>query len=57
MGEPGEQYAKWDKPVRERKINTMWFDSRVESNEQIELSGQAETDSESRMTASGERED
>ena len=42
MGGPGEHYAKWNKPIRERQI---WFHSYVESNEQTELTSKTETDS------------
>ena len=34
MDGPEEDYAKWNKPVRERHF---WFHSYVESNEQTEL--------------------
>ena len=44
MDGPGEHYGKWKNPVREttqwekqpseRKTNTIWFQSYVESNEQ-----------------------
>ena len=33
MDGPGEHYAKWNKPVRERQIP--WFNSYMESNEQL----------------------
>ena len=39
----GEHYARWNKPVRERKNNI--FHSYVESNEQTELTSKTETDS------------
>ena len=55
MGGPGEHYAKWNKPVRERQIpydfTYMW--------KQTELTSEIETNSqmESRLTAKGgERE-
>ena len=45
MDGPGEHYAKWNKPVRERQRNTIWLYSYVESNEQTELASKIETDS------------
>ena len=43
MDGPGEHYAKWNKPVRDRQ---MPYDfTHVESNEQIELTSKTETDS------------
>ena len=38
---PGECYAKWNKPVRERQIPYFY----VVSNEQTELTSKTETDS------------
>ena len=44
MDRPGEHYAKWNKPVRERQIpNTMQFHLNVESNEHTELTSTIET--------------
>ena len=43
MDEPGEYYAKWNKPVRE--IQNMWFHLYVESNEHDKLTNRIETDS------------
>ena len=43
MDVPGEHYAKWNKPIRERK-NTIWFHSYVEFNEQTELTRKMGTD-------------
>ena len=43
MDGPGEHYAEWNKPVRERHMP--WFHSYVESNEQTELAGKTERDS------------
>ena len=39
---PGEHYANWYKPIRERKI---WFHSFVGSNEQTKLTRKMGTDS------------
>ena len=51
MDGPGEHYAKWNKPVRERQIpydlTHMW-----NLNEKTELTSKTETDSDEQMTAS-----
>ena len=44
MDGPGEYYAKWNKPVRERQI-AYDFTHNVESNQQTELTSKIETDS------------
>ena len=44
MDGPGEHYAKWNRPVRERQIPYR-FHSHVESNEQTELTCKTEADS------------
>ena len=51
MDRPGEHYAKWYNPVKERQIP--WFHLYVESNEQKKLTNKRETDSyiENRLTA------
>ena len=43
MDGPGEHYAKWNKPVRERQIPYDF--TYVESNEQTQLTSKTETDS------------
>ena len=43
MDGPGEHYAKWNKPVRERQIPYDF--TYVEFNEQTELTSKIETDS------------
>ena len=43
MDGPGEHYAKWNKPVRDRQIPYDF--THVESNEQIEPTSKTETDS------------
>ena len=43
MDGPGEHYAKWNKPIRERQIPYDF--THVESNEQTELTSKIETDS------------
>ena len=51
MDGPGEHYAKWNKPIREKQI--LYDFTHVESNEQTELISEIETDAwtESRMAA------
>ena len=43
MDGPGEHYAKWNKPFRERQIPYGF--AHVESNEQTELTSKIKTDS------------
>ena len=43
MDGPVEHYAKWNKPVREK--HTPYDFTRVESNEQMELTSKTKTDS------------
>ena len=50
---PGEYYAKWNRPVRERKTITIWFHLYVESNKQNKLTNEVETliNTENQLTA------
>ena len=53
MDGPGDYYAKWNKPVRERHLNIVWFHLYVEPNEQNKPTNKIETDSdtENRLAA------